>query len=170
MRRKKGGGILGDLFSSVGLGIPKTAVMRRPAPRRPAMYDDFLVTSTMFWWPVLNPIRERRLSTGLAVLYLFAAAAENSLLGIILTFMPAGFYPTYLHPDDDLGALQLIRDSWGISPALDQRLGGLLMWVPGCSMYFVAILAVLAVWYAEPECDAPPVNVTAPESEYAGLR
>jgi putative membrane protein len=114
----------------------------------------FLVTATMFWWPVLHPVAESRLATGTAVLYLFAAAAENSALGIILTFMPVGYYPAYLHPTDELGALSLIRDGWGLSAAADQRLGGLLMWIPGCSVYFVAILAILAVWYSQPEVDA----------------
>jgi putative membrane protein len=115
----------------------------------------FIVTGAMFWWPVLHPLPDRRLGTGSAVLYLFAAAAENSLLGIILTFMPVGYYPAYLNPDDEYGALHLIRDSWGISAALDQRLGGLLMWVPGCSVYFIAILAILALWYSQPDLELP---------------
>jgi len=107
----------------------------------------------MFWWPILHPLPERRLGTGVAVLYLFAAAAENSVLGIILTFIGPGHYPAYLHPEDEYGALHLIRDSWGVSAASDQRLGGLLMWIPGCSIYFVAILALLAFWYAKPDTD-----------------
>lgn len=117
----------------------------------------FLVTATMFWWPVLHPVPERRLATGPAVGYLFAAAAENSVLGITLTFMPVGHYPAYLHPADQFGVLNLIRDDWGISPALDQRLGGLLMWIPGCSIYFIAILALIANWYAQPDAE-PELN------------
>ena len=113
----------------------------------------FLVTATMFWWPVFHPIPECRLHTGVATLYLFGAAAENSVLGIILTFIRPGHYPAYLHPVDRLGALHLIRDGWGVSPALDQQLGGLLMWIPGCSIYFIAILGLLAVWYSQPEAD-----------------
>jgi putative membrane protein len=118
----------------------------------------FLVTATMFWWPVLHPLAEQRLETGFAVLYLFAAAAENSVLGIILTFMPVGHYPAYLHPYDEYGALTLIRNVWGLSAADDQRLGGLLMWIPGCSVYFIAILALLAKWYATPENEIAPIQ------------
>ncbi len=113
----------------------------------------FLVTATMFWWPVLHPLPDRRLQTGAAVLYLFAAAAENSVIGIILTFARPGHYPAYLNPEDEHGALHLIRDVWGLSPAADQRLGGLLMWIPGCSVYFVAILAIVALWYTQPDTD-----------------
>ncbi len=114
----------------------------------------FLVTATMFWWPVLHPLPERRLATGTAVAYLFAAAAENSILGIILTFMRVGHYPAYLHPADELGALSLIRDGWNVSAAFDQRLGGLLMWIPGCSVYFAAILGLLARWFSDADTDA----------------
>jgi cytochrome c oxidase assembly factor CtaG len=114
----------------------------------------FLVTATMFWWPVFHPIPERRLSTGVAVLYLFAAVAENSVLGIIITFMRVGHYPAYQHPVDEYGALHLIRDQWGLSAAADQRLGGLLMWIPGCSVYFVVILALIARWFARPDADS----------------
>ncbi len=114
----------------------------------------FLVTATIFWWPVMHPLPERRLGIGIAVLYLFAAAAENSILGIILTFMRVGHYPAYLHPDDEWGALNLIRNGWGLSAAEDQRLGGLLMWIPGCSVYFIAILALFAKWYGSPEMES----------------
>jgi cytochrome c oxidase assembly factor CtaG len=114
----------------------------------------FLITATMFWWPVLNPISANRLEVGPAILYLFAAVAENSVLGIIITFMRVGHYPAYLHPIDVYpGTLNLIRNGWGISPAYDQRLGGLLMWIPGCSVYFVAILALMARWYSQPDTD-----------------
>lgn len=129
----------------------------------------FLVTATMFWWPVLHPIRECRLAPGIAVLYLFAAAAENSVLGIILTFIAPGHYPAYLHPDDEYGALHLIRNVWQISPASDQRLGGLLMWIPGCSIYFIAILGVLSHWYAQPDTDVE-LSQQIPSHEPAGLR
>jgi len=114
----------------------------------------FLVTATMFWWPVLHPVPECRLAMGAALFYLFSAAAENSVLGIILTFIGPGHYPAYLHPDDEYGALKLVRETWGLSAASDQRLGGLLMWIPGCSVYFIAILALLARWYAEPDGEA----------------
>ncbi len=116
----------------------------------------FLVTATMFWWPVLCPLSEKRLPIGPAILYLFAAAAENSILGIVITFMQVGHYPAYLHPDDDLHALALIRNGWGLSPEADQRLGGLLMWIPGCSVYFLGILGLLAHWFSAPESELEP--------------
>lgn len=115
----------------------------------------FLFTGTMFWWPVVGPIPERRLGVIPAIFYLFAAVVENTALGIAITFMPAGYYPAYLHPQAT-DVLRLVRNGWGISAVLDQELGGLLMWVPGCSIYFVGILLELAKWYSTPgdEVDA----------------
>ena len=69
----------------------------------------FLVTATIFWWPLLTPLKERRMAPFPAIFYLYSAALANTVLGIILTFAPAGLYPAYLHPVDALGALKLIR-------------------------------------------------------------
>jgi putative membrane protein len=113
----------------------------------------FLVTATIFWWPVLTPLTERRLASLAIIPYLFAAAAASSVLGIILTYTPPGLYPAYLHPLDRLGILTLIRDRWGLSPELDQQIGGLLMWVPGSLVYLSGIVGALARWYGEPESD-----------------
>jgi putative membrane protein len=106
----------------------------------------FLVTATAFWWPILTPLEKRRLGPGAAMAYLLAAGAASSLLGVILTFAPAGLYPAYLQPEDELGLLSLIRQEWGLSAAADQQLGGLLMWVPGGIAYLLAIFAVFARW------------------------
>jgi putative membrane protein len=113
---------------------------------------DFLVMSTILWWPVLSPVMEKRLSPVRTIAYLFAAAAASSVLGIILTFTPPGLYD-YLHPVDTLGALPLIREKWGLTPAVDQQIGGLLMWVPSGLVYLSGILSALGRWYSAPEED-----------------
>jgi putative membrane protein len=107
----------------------------------------FLVTACMFWWPILSPIQEQRLAPPKAMVYLFGAAAVSTVLGIVITFLPVGLYHPYLHPAGELGALHLIRVTWGISAVDDERLAGLLMWVPGCSVYFVGLLMEMARWY-----------------------
>jgi len=113
----------------------------------------FLVTSSIFWWPILSPLTERRLAPLATIPYLFAASAAASILGIILTFTPPGIYPAYLDPNDEIGALPLLRDSWGLTPTADQQLGGLLMWVPGGLAYLSGIIGALARWYSMPEED-----------------
>ena len=41
----------------------------------------------------------------------------------------------------------------GISAAEDQKLAGLIMWVPGCSVYFAAMLLELGAWFRTPGAD-----------------
>jgi len=111
----------------------------------------FLVTATIFWWPILAPIEESRMNHGAAFAYLGAAMLTTTILGILITFAPVGVYTAYLHPDDSLGILTGLRDSWGLTTEADQQLGGLLMWVPGGLVYLGAIMAVLARWYRAPQ-------------------
>ncbi len=114
----------------------------------------FLVTSTIFWWPVLAPAdASRRLHPLGSIVYLMAALVDNSVLGIIITFAPVGLYPAYLHPFDRLGVLPLVRGGWGLNPATDQQLGGVLMWVIGGPVYLLAGLGILVRWFAAPETD-----------------
>ena len=113
----------------------------------------FLVASTIFWWPILAPLKDHRIPALAGVVYLVAAALSSSLLGILLTFAPAGIYPTYLHPKDDYGLLSTIRRQWGLTPEVDQRAGGMIMWVPGGLAYLIGMMATLARWYSEPEAD-----------------
>lgn len=107
-----------------------------------------LAMGTLFWWPVLSPRRERLLAPLAAVGYLFTACMACTLLGIYLTFSPVAVCAAYHHPSDALGILPLIRQSWGLTPAVDQQLGGLLMWVPACLIYLSGVIGQLTRWYA----------------------
>ena len=109
----------------------------------------FLATGVIFWWPVCAPLPASRYAPLATMLYLFTAAVGSSVLGIILTFAPPGLYPAYLHPVDTRGFLTLIRDGWGLSPAVDQQFGGLIMWVPGGLVYLCAIVGTFARWQNE---------------------
>jgi len=109
----------------------------------------FLVTATIFWWPVLTPLARRRLALPPTFAYLIAAAFASGILGVIITFAAPGLYPAYRHPIDSLGILPLIRGQWGVSYALDQQLGGLVMWATGGPIYLLACLWALAHWFQE---------------------
>jgi len=111
----------------------------------------FLVTATIFWWPILPPLENSRMNHGVAFAYLGAAMLVTGVLGILITFAPVGAYAAYLHPQDSLGILDGLRRSWGLTTDADQQLGGLLMWVPGGLVYLCAIMAVLARWYRAPQ-------------------
>jgi len=114
----------------------------------------FLASATIFWWPVFGPLPQSRLAPLLTLLYLVGAAIANSLLGIWLTFAPAGLYTPYLHPEDSLGILKLLRLGWGLTPAVDQELGGLFMWVGGSFVFLAVMVAVLLRWFGFSEMNA----------------
>jgi cytochrome c oxidase assembly factor CtaG len=109
----------------------------------------FLVTSTIFWWPVLSPVMERRLPPPATLLYLVAAIVAGDMLGSLVTFAAPGVY-NYLHPLDTLGVLPLLRTGWGLSPVVDQQLGGLAMSILGDLVYLCGILNGIARWHGAP--------------------
>jgi putative membrane protein len=100
----------------------------------------FMVTATLMWWPVMSPVRELpRLSPGLAMLYLFLIGLPMQVLGALITFADSILYPWYVPAPR----------TWGLSPLDDQRLGGLLMWIPGNLWIFGAIAVLFFRWSRE---------------------
>jgi putative membrane protein len=108
-----------------------------------------------FWWPMFGRNLAHRIPPFGAMLYLFTACIACTVLGILITFSPVEICSVFLHPIDRLGALPLLRGGWGLTPQVDQQVGGLLMWVPACMVYAIAILAMLARYYREADDDEP---------------
>jgi putative membrane protein len=102
----------------------------------------FVLFGLLYWWPMFSPVKEGlpRLSIGGQVLYLFFGSMPMVLLGAGLTFAPP-LYAPYLYAPR----------VWGLSPATDQQLGGLLMWVP-VSLYMIVIMSILFIrWMQQQE-------------------
>jgi cytochrome c oxidase assembly factor CtaG len=140
------------------VGIGMLAVWHIPALYDAALGNEvihiiehlsFMITAAIFWWPVLAPVTDRRIGPLLTQLYLLAGALAGSLLGIWLTFAPRVLYLPYLHPHDSLHLLAMIRSDWGLTPAIDQQLGGLLMWVGGGFIFLSAMLGAFMQWQAD---------------------
>jgi len=112
-------------------------------------YISLLSMGFAFWWPITGPWRKDRLSAPAGIIYLFSACVGCTILGIIIAFAPVEVCSIYLHPIDRLGILPLIHNQWGLTPAKDQQLGGLLMWVPACLIYSCGILGLLARWFGD---------------------
>ena len=83
--------------------------------------------------------------------YLLGGALANTLLGIWLSFAPPGLYAPYLHPADSLHISALLRTGWGLTPALDQQVAGLLMWVGGGFVFLAVMVALLLQWFGTAE-------------------
>jgi len=111
----------------------------------------FLVTGTIFFWPIFTPLPSRRISPIIGAAYIFTAMSANMILGILLTFSPLGYYPRYMRSSDGTGIFRLIRTVWKLDPRSDINLGGMFMWIIGGLLYFASLLAVISRPYREPE-------------------
>ena len=100
----------------------------------------FLLSALLFWWAVMQG-RSAAINYGLAVLYMFTTAIHSGLLGALITFARTAWYPAYAGK----------TDAWGLSALQDQQIGGLIMWVPACTVYIIAGLALFAAWLRESE-------------------
>ncbi len=122
-----------------------------------------LLMGTAFWWPIIGPWRRQWLSPLAGIAYLFSACLGCTVLGIIITFSPVEVCSIYLHPVDRLGIMPLLQGQWGLTPARDQQIGGLMMWVPACLIYFCGVCGLLARWYGETGSET-----AAPEPQWTG--
>jgi putative membrane protein len=95
----------------------------------------FLVSALAFWWALLEA-RGGTQRQATAVLYLFTTLLHTSALGALLTFSQRAWYAPYAST----------TQYWGLDPLQDQQLGGLIMWVPGGTVFLVAALASCAAW------------------------
>ncbi len=94
----------------------------------------FIVFSILYWWPIFSPVEELpRLSIGGQILYIFLAGMPTVALGAGLTFSPPLYAPYLAAPR-----------IWGISAAVDQQLGGLIMWIPG-NIFYIVIISILFI-------------------------
>jgi putative membrane protein len=125
------------------------------APVHALQTGSLILLGSLFWRQILAPRDEERLPPPGAVIYLFSACVTCSVLGIIITFSPVAVCSIYtMPPADHLALLANIHSGWGITPERDQQMGGLLMWVPMCLIYLMAIFAQMTRWFAESK---PPV-------------
>lgn len=97
----------------------------------------FMIAAVIMWWPVMSPVPELPpLGLGLRMLYLFVVGIPMQLVASIITFADSVLYEWYA----------AAPRTWGLSPLDDQKLGGLLMWVPGNLYLFGAIAVVFFIW------------------------
>jgi putative membrane protein len=97
----------------------------------------FMVTAVILWWPVVSPLPEYpRMAYGPAMLYLFLASIPMMFVGALITLADHVLYPWYASAPR----------VWGLSPLDDQKLGGLIMWVPGGLYYWAGISVLFFLW------------------------
>jgi putative membrane protein len=105
----------------------------------------FVLTGLVFWWALLGAGKSRY---GAGVLFVFGMALESTLLGALLTFSREAWYTAHLNS----------VSPWGLSPQEDQQLAGLIMWIPGGSIYLVCALALFASWLSAERTPDPAAH------------
>jgi cytochrome c oxidase assembly factor CtaG len=106
----------------------------RSEPVHIAQHLSFLITALLFWSAVLHG-RRRREGVGLAALCLFLTSLVTGALGAAMALAQSPWYRGY-------AALGLAP--FGLTPAEDQQLAGLLMWIPGGMVHALAALVLVA--------------------------
>jgi len=125
-----------------------------------AMHLMIMVTGVIMWWPVASPLPELpRIAAPLQMVYLFLAGIPMMISAALITFSQTPLYRWYVEAP---------RIS-SLSPLDDQRLGGVIMWVPGGLVLWIAITAVYFRWtHREVREDEAEVAIHPPVS-HAGL-
>lgn len=96
----------------------------------------FLLTSLLFWATVLRLRPRDHIDNGLRILYVFGMAVQGSLLGALIALASRPLYLSH----------QQTAEALGVSALADQRLAGLIMWVPPALLYTGVVAYLFARW------------------------
>lgn len=100
----------------------------------------FIASAVMLWWPAVDPSPElSRMGPPMRLFYLFCVGIPMSVVAALVTMSDTVLYPWYAVQPRVPGLLNM-------SPIDDQRLGGLIMWVPGGLSWWVAISIIYFRW------------------------
>jgi putative membrane protein len=104
----------------------------------------FIASALLVWWPVVDPVPElQRLTSPVRMLYLFALGVPMSVVSALITLSEDVLYAWY-------NAAPRVFD---LSALDDQQVGGLIMWVPGMMVYWIAITILFFRWSRKEERD-----------------
>ena len=102
------------------------------------MHLTIMITGVIMWWPVMSPLPELpRIAAPLQMIYLFLVGIPMMVSAALITFSGSALYGWYVEAPRVFAEL---------SPLEDQRLGGVIMRVPGGLVIWIAITAVYFRW------------------------
>jgi putative membrane protein len=111
-----------------------------------------MATATLMWWPVVGGAAVARpLSAPAQMLYLFLLGTPMMLVAALITFADHPLYEWYA----------LAPRFMGMSATEDQRLGGLIMWVPGGLFFWGIMTVVFFRWAHRDSQSEDPLAVPA---------
>jgi putative membrane protein len=106
-----------------------------------AQHACFFLSSLLFWWAMLHP-RGRSGGYGTSAACLFVTSLIGGALGALMSFSSSPWYADYAA----MGMTGI-----GLDPVDDQRLAGLIMWIPGGLVHGLAAIAMFYKWLKESE-------------------
>ena len=101
-----------------------------------AQHLSFLLTALLFWWAMAHG-RAGRSGYGLAALCLFLTSLVGGALGALMAVSTSPWYAPYA---------AMGMTPFGLTPAEDQQLAGLVMWIPGGAFHAAAALVFFLGW------------------------
>ena len=105
-----------------------------------AMHITMLAAGMLFFTCIFDPRPAPLGATyGTRINILWAAMTASVVLGAVLALKDRSLYPAY----EEAGRL------WGMTALEDERLGGLIMWIPGSAACVPAFLVLLRMWSAQ---------------------
>ena len=110
----------------------------------------FMSAAVLMWWPLASQLPELpRLPYPMQMLYCFLMTIPMSIVAVYISMADQVLYPAY-------SAAPRITT---LSPLDDQLLGGLIMWVPGGTIFMIIMTVIFFKWAARGEDDAASAQV-----------
>ena len=104
------------------------------------MHLSMFATSILFWWPIIGPPPVRSpLTDPQRIIYLVLVVTPTAVLAAIITLSNTVIYTPYLDTPQH----------FTLTPYEDQRIGGLLMWIPGNIVYLTTLTTLFLRWFAQ---------------------
>lgn len=98
----------------------------------------FIGAAMLLWWPIVDPLPElSRMEAPVRLLYMGVLGIPMSIVSAIITFAERAMYPWYAEAPRVFESLSAVDD---------QQLGGVIMWVPGMLVFWIALTIVFFRW------------------------
>ena len=152
--------IISDPFVATGLQICALWAWHMPALFDLALRTEewhalqhlsFLLSALLFWWSLIHG-SHRVNRRAIAAVCLFVTSLASGALGALMAISASPWYARYAA----LGLHGLLLG--GLTAAEDQQLAGLIMWIPGGLVHFVAALVFA---YRGLQKKTPPASVAS---------
>lgn len=120
------------------------------------MHLSMFSTAILFWWPIIGPPPVRSpLSDPQRIIYLILVVTPTAVLAAIITLSNSIIYIPYLDTPHH----------FSLTPYEDQRIGGLLMWIPGNIVYLATLTTLFLRWFSREDRQSRRYRLTQSQIE-----